>query len=55
MPYDPATSEPRWQAAWDEAGTASGHHVTVRALAWMMAGHVRHHLHILRDRYGLAS
>ena len=21
MPYDPATSEPRWQAAWDEAGT----------------------------------
>ncbi|MRX49719.1 leucine--tRNA ligase [Paracoccus sp. S-4012] len=21
MPYDPATSEPRWQAAWDEAGS----------------------------------
>ncbi len=43
------------EAAWDEAGTASGHHVTVRALAWMMAGHVRHHLRILRDRYGLAT
>ena len=21
MPYDPANSEPRWQKAWDDAGT----------------------------------
>jgi hypothetical protein len=26
----------------------------VRALVFIMAGHVRHHLNILRDRYGLA-
>jgi hypothetical protein len=25
----------------------------VRALAYIMAGHVRHHLGILRDRYGV--
>lgn len=43
------------EAAWTAAGTASGHHVTVRALAYMMAGHVRHHLHLLRERYGVQS
>lgn len=40
-------------AGWLAAGTASGRHVTVRALAYMMAGHVRHHLAILRERYGI--
>ena len=38
---------------WAQAGTASGHPVTVRALAWMMAGHPRHHLRILHERYGV--
>jgi hypothetical protein len=28
--------------------------ITVRALAYVMAGHVRHHLAILRDRYAIA-
>jgi hypothetical protein len=37
---------------WDRTGTASGHPVSVRALAFMMAGHVRHHLWILTERYG---
>jgi len=32
-------------------GTASGHVVSVRALAWIMAGHVEHHLRLLRERY----
>jgi hypothetical protein len=40
---------------WDRTGTASGHPVTVRALAFMMAGHVRHHLQILQERYGVSS
>lgn len=40
--------------AWGRAGTASGKRVTVRALAYVMAGHPRHHLAILRERYGLA-
>jgi hypothetical protein len=38
---------------WARVGTASGHPVTVRALAWIMAGHPRHHLKILRERYGV--
>ena len=38
-------------AEWVRVGTASGKPVTVRALAWVMAGHVRHHVNILRERY----
>jgi hypothetical protein len=40
-------------AAWARSGTANGTPVTVRALAFVMAGHVRHHLGVLRDRYGV--
>ena len=36
---------------WDRSGTAKGYRVSVRALAFMMAGHVRHHLRILDERY----
>lgn len=39
------------EADWDLAGTASDAHVTVRALAFIMAGHVRHHLRIMQERY----
>jgi len=39
---------------WSRVGTASGKPVSVRALAWIMAGHPRHHLAILRERYGVA-
>lgn len=38
-------------AQWMARGTASGHPVTVRGLAWIMAGHVAHHLTILSERY----
>jgi DinB family protein len=37
--------------AWKRIGTASSKPVSVRALAYIMAGHVRHHLHILSTRY----
>ena len=37
-------------AAWDRGGEANGVPVTVRALAYMMAGHARHHAAILRKR-----
>jgi hypothetical protein len=40
--------------AWARTGTASGKPVSVRALAWIMAGHPRHHLAVLRERYGVA-
>lgn len=32
-------------------GTASGNPVSARAIAYIMAGHVRHHAKILTDRY----
>ena len=35
------------------AGTVSGGPITVRALAYIIAGHVAHHLEILRTRYSL--
>ena len=34
-------------------GVASGKEVTVRAFPWIIAGHERHHLAVLRERYGL--
>jgi len=38
---------------WNRVGNANGKAVSARAIAYIMAGHVRHHLAILRDRYGL--
>ena len=37
--------------AWMRAGIASDNRVTVRALAYIIAGHMEHHLGILRERY----
>jgi hypothetical protein len=37
--------------AWTRRGVASGNPFTVRALAYISAGHVTHHLGILRERY----
>ena len=39
---------------WTISGIANRNPISVRALAYVMAGHVRHHLDILRDAYGLA-
>jgi hypothetical protein len=38
--------------AWNRAGTANNSRITVRALAFILAGHVRHHGGILRKRLG---
>jgi len=40
--------------AWSRAGTASDQRVTVRALAFIMAGHALHHARIVRERYAAA-
>lgn len=40
--------------AWTRVGIAFGNPVSVRALAFIMAGHLRHHLRVLADRYGVA-
>ncbi len=37
--------------AWTRRGVASGNPFTVRALAYLSAGHVTHHTRILRERY----
>lgn len=38
-------------AAWARSGVASGNPITVRALAFLLAGHADHHLAVLRERY----
>jgi len=37
--------------AWSRQGVADGKSFTVRALAFIIPGHVAHHIAILRDRY----
>lgn len=37
--------------AWDRRGRANGWDITVRAIAYCMVGHERHHGAILRERY----
>jgi hypothetical protein len=37
--------------AWTRRGIASGNPFSVRALAYITAGHVAHHIRILKDRY----
>ena len=39
------------EEAWARGGPASGHEVSVRALAFIIAGHAEHHIKILRARY----
>ena len=37
--------------AWQRIGTVNGHPLSVRAAAYVMVGHVRHHLAVLNERY----
>ena len=39
------------QPAWERAGMVNHHAITVRSLAYMIVGHTRHHLGILKERY----
>ncbi|HJW09882.1 MAG TPA: DinB family protein [Holophagaceae bacterium] len=38
-------------AAWELRGVANGKEGTVRTYVFVLAGHMRHHLDVLRDRY----
>ena len=40
---------------WRHIGTANGYPISVRALAFIMAGHVEHHVALLGERYGLGK
>jgi hypothetical protein len=37
--------------AWGREGMASGNPFTVRALAYILAGHVSHHVNVIKQRY----
>lgn len=39
------------ESAWTRRGTASGHEISVRGLAYVIAGHELHHRAILEQRY----
>ncbi len=41
--------------SWMRIGTANDNQISVRALAFIMAGHVRHHMEVLREKYDLHS
>ena len=39
------------EEAWDRTGIASDNPVSVRALAYIIPGHVAHHIGVLREKY----
>lgn len=42
-------------SAWSRGGTLNGKPLTVRALAYIAAGHAQRHLNVLRERYGVST
>ena len=38
-------------AAWDRVGVMSGNRASTRAAVYITAGHVNHHLAVMRERY----
>jgi DinB superfamily len=41
--------------SWGRWGESNGNPITARALAYIIVGHLAHHVGVLRDRYGLTS
>lgn len=41
--------------SFERSGSADGQPITVRALAYIIAGHEKHHVDILKSRYGVAA
>ena len=39
------------EETWDRRGRASGFEFTVRSVAWIIAGHSRHHRRVVAERY----
>jgi len=39
------------EEAWSRVGNANHNRVTVRALAYIIAGHLQHHVNLIRSRY----
>lgn len=51
----PAENLPESKEVWDRSGIASGNSFTVRSLAYIIAGHLNHHVSILKERYLTAA
>lgn len=43
------------EAAWERRGTSNNAPLSVRALVYIIAGHERHHVGTLREKYALAG
>ena len=41
--------------AWSRLGTANALPITPRAIAYILVGHVRHHMAVLAERYGVPA
>ena len=41
------------ESTMSNVGLANNNSVSARAICWIMAGHTKHHLDILRDKYGV--
>jgi len=39
-------------SAWDNKGSSNNHPISLRALAYIIAGHERHHMGVISERYG---
>jgi uncharacterized damage-inducible protein DinB len=39
------------ERAWNRRGSAGDNDVTVRAIGWILVGHMNHHREVLKDRY----
>jgi DinB superfamily len=39
------------EESWNRTGVASENEISVRALAYILVGHIRHHVKILKERY----
>jgi hypothetical protein len=46
----------RWtDEQWSRMGNANGNPISARAIAYILAGHVRHHIAVLRERYEIET
>ncbi|MBU8871322.1 MAG: DinB family protein [Gemmatimonadales bacterium] len=41
------------ESAWERRGIASGNPLSVRAIPWIIAGHEKHHMLMMKKLYGL--
>jgi uncharacterized damage-inducible protein DinB len=43
------------EEAWSRSGVASDNPMSVRAIAYIIAGHVAHHTQVLKEKYGITE